>query len=317
MNYIQELLLKDKPLFISAEEYRQIMVDNFPLSATVSILDIDMPNYKTYVHESLVKIKQYFPDDDDDNSNFVCNLTDDFTSQDIPDRSIAYHRIFGMITADCSWRFSSKQLEKDLLDAENNPLITCHFLHINSGGGEAWYLDRLDTTFSTLKKPIVGLCENACASAGYRIGCHAQKLYCLTLNDLIGCLGTMVSFYDFSEYYKKLGINKVTVKSEQSDLKNKTFDDLEAGKPQDYVKRFLNPLTEQFISEVKKNRSALKDADPSNPVLRGETYTSEEAQTMGLTDGIKSFVEVVAEAKTLGDNFYNAEALAKRALSYI
>ena len=161
------------------------------------------------------------------------------------------------------------------------------------------------------------MCENACASAGYRIGCHAQKLYCLTLNDYVGCIGSLVSFYDFKEYYQKLGISKVVVKSEQSDLKNKTFDDLESGKPQDYIKRFLNPLTDQFINEVKKNRSALKDADASNPVLRGETYTSEESQTMGLTDGIKSFVEVVGEAKTLGDNFYNAEALGKRALSYI
>ena len=151
MNYIQELLLKDKPLFISAEEYRQIMVDNFPLSQALSFFDIDMPDYKELVHQALTKIKQCFSDDNDDD-NYVCNLTDDFTSQEIPDKSIAYHRIFGMITAACQWRFSSKQLEQDLINADNNPLITCHFLHINSGGGEAWYLDRLDTTFSTLKK---------------------------------------------------------------------------------------------------------------------------------------------------------------------
>ena len=66
-------------------------------------------------------------------------VTDDFSSDELPEGSIAYHRIWGFITSDCQWYFSSKQFERDLLAAEANPAITCHFLHVNSPGGSMVY----------------------------------------------------------------------------------------------------------------------------------------------------------------------------------
>ena len=39
---------------------------------------------------------------------------------ELPEGSIAYHRIWGFITSDCQWYFSSKQFERDLLAAEAN-----------------------------------------------------------------------------------------------------------------------------------------------------------------------------------------------------
>lgn len=99
----------------------------------------DPPTYKDQVDKAIARLKK----------EIACtaglkdiSLTNDFSSEELPEGSIAYHRIFGTITSNSSWYFSSKQFERDLIAAESNSSISVHFLHINSGGGEAWYLDR-------------------------------------------------------------------------------------------------------------------------------------------------------------------------------
>lgn len=87
-----------------------------------------------------------------------------------------------MITSNCWWCFSSKKFEKDLLASEANPGIIAHFVHIDSPGGEAFYMDRLSETMRSLVKPVVVLAERVCASAGYLIACHGTKI--LQLQDM-------------------------------------------------------------------------------------------------------------------------------------
>lgn len=161
--------------------------------------------------------------------------------------------------ANSYWYFSSKQLEADLQAAEANPQITCHFLHINSPGGEAWYLDRLSETLRSCEKPILTYYEQMCCSAGYYIGCHGQRVYARTANDYVGCIGTMCSFYNFEGYYEKLGIKHMKAKATKSDLKNKIFEDVYDGKYEKYVNEVLNPMNEQFLSAVRSQRSKLTD----------------------------------------------------------
>ncbi|MDR3119663.1 MAG: S49 family peptidase [Mediterranea sp.] len=245
------------------------------------------------------------------------NLTDDFSSDQLPEYSIAYHRIWGFITAASSWYFSSKQFEQDLLAAEANPAIACHFLHVNTPGGEAWYLDRLSETMRSLQKPVYVLVERCCASAGYYIACHSSHIYALTLNDQIGCIGSMVDFYEFSGYFEKLGIRHIIARADQSDLKNKKYNDLRSGKPEQYITDCLNPLTGQFISEVRQNRDLLAGLPEDDPVLRGETFDTLHFVSNGLIDGQASFIQAIIRAWQLGKEYADAEALKKRALSYV
>lgn len=117
------------------------MMDAFPLIAndaptpSAFFFDDDPPTYKDLADKALAKIQQQLHA----LSEFQeVNLTSDFSSNELPEGSIAYHRIWGFITADSRWYFSSKQFERDILDAEANPAISCHFIHANSPGGEAW-----------------------------------------------------------------------------------------------------------------------------------------------------------------------------------
>lgn len=324
MNEIQQLLLSDMPLWISQSGYIQLMISAFPALKRVDILPsgtakqpqhsqlflLDAKTYQEKTAEQLKKLQSVLKQEA---KTREVNMTSDYSSPELPDGSIAYHRIFGLITASSRWYFSSKQLEADLLAAEANPSIVCHFLHINSPGGEAWYLDRLGETMQRCEKPMVVLYENCC-SAAYHIACHGTKVYANTKFDFVGCIGTMTSFWDFEEYYSNLGIKKVEAKATKSDLKNKMFDDLVEGNPKQFVENVLNPLNEEFLTTVKAQRKQLSELDDEHPALRGETYYTDQAIEIGLADGCRTFIEAVAESSVLGQQY--AEATKAKDLVY-
>lgn len=322
MNELQTLLVSGKPLWITVDGFRQAMLSAFPLhgksddkpspKSTLGISEAEVTAYlrdhtwyQFKTHLALQELIKVLTQDE----TSTVTLTDEFDDEQLPENSIAYHRVWGTVMADSYYWFSSKQLAADLIAAEANPQISCHFLHVNSPGGEAWFLDRLSETLRNCQKPIITLYEQMCCSAGYYIGCHGQRIYALTENDYVGCIGTMCSFYDFEEYFAKLGIKKVEAKATNSDLKNKTFDDLRHGNDEAFVQNILNPLNAQFLAEVRGQRKLLAELPEDAPVLRGETFYTPQAVEIGLADGSRTMAQAVAEAMTMGSEYTNAKNL--------
>mgnify|MGYP003232285711 FL=1 len=244
-------------------------------------------------------------------------MTDDFGSDTLDPDSLAYHRIKGMILSDTRYGFSTKQFAEDLLTADANPHISCHFLHITSGGGEAWYLDRVSEILRTLDKPVYTLIEKVCASAAYYIGCHGVQVKAVTQNDTIGSIGTMVSFYDIRPYLESLGLKYIEEYASKSRLKNKKFNDLVAGKPEQYIKEELDPLQVQFEAEVRRSRSALAALDPEHPVFLGESFDAVHSVENGLVDGIVTMPEAMNEAYGLGREWSRKNKMRHQAYSFI
>lgn len=304
MNEILAILLSERPLFITSEGYRQMVMAVLPYMKPsdaaelpkVKSFFLDPPTYKEECDKAVARLQAQIKACDETKA---VQITNDFENQELPADTIGYHRVYGFITGDSRWCFSSKQLEQDLLAAERNPQICAHLMHINSSGGEAWYMDRLSETQRSLTKPVLTLCEGCMASAAYYIGCHGRKVYAVTNGDFIGSIGTMVSFHDFEPYYEKLGIKLIKAKADKSDLKNKMADNLIAGKPKQYIDEVLNPINEEFLSEVRSQRKALASMDQDHPVLRGEIYLTPRAQEVGLIDGTRTFPEAVAELMSM------------------
>jgi ClpP class serine protease len=238
------------------------------------------------------------------------NLTNDYASQDLPDGSLAYYRIQGMIMSDGWWYFSSKQFEQQLLVADANPSINAHFLHITSGGGEAWYLDRLHETMMSLQKPIYTFVEKAMGSAAYYIGCHGKTIKALTQNDLVGSIGVMISFSDIIPYLEKLGIKFIEEYATKSDLKNKKYNDLLKGKPEQYITEELDPMQQQFEANVRDGRKAMRHLPEDAPVFRGESYYASVASTkdIALVDGLATLPEALQEANEMGQEWADKNA---------
>lgn len=317
--FLRKTLLSDRQLLVTKEGYAALMLDIFPLIQagtvpTAFFYDADPPTYKEEAAKALAILKQEIAASSELQG---ISITDSFSDDTLPESSIAYHRIFGFITADSYWYFSSKQLEKDLLQAEQNPSIACHFLHVCSPGGQAWYMDRLSETMHTLSKPVVVLVEKYAASAAYYIACHGNAIFALTKNDIIGSIGTMISTLDFSGYYEKLGIKEIEEYSNLSSLKNKKERDLLAGHPEQYKEEVLDPLSRQFIDEVRASRQALKDTPDDTPVFQGESFDSIHALENGLIDGMLTFNAAILYADDAARKYTTGEELRKRALNYI
>lgn len=212
------------------------------------------------------------------------------------DDSLAYYRILGTITADSYWRFSSKEFEYQLRMADANPAINGHFVHITSGGGEAWYLDQLAATIRSLTKPKFAFIEKVAASAGYYIASQFDKVSTSTPFDLIGCIGTMVSMMDIQPALEKFGIKFIEEYASNSDLKNKKYNDLLDGKPEQFIHEDLDPLQIQFVKDVKIKRSKIATLTEDHAVLRGETFYGNPALELGLIDTIETFETAVNSA---------------------
>lgn len=319
--YLRQLLtLNTHQLLITAEGFASAMIEAFPLvpadspQPTSFFFNENPPTYKEVSQKALSLLLQSVKAHSELQG---VTITDGYSSDELPEGSIAYHRIWGFITSDCPWYFSSKQFERDLLDAEANPAITCHFLHVNSPGGEVWYLDRLSETMRSLSKPLITLVEQCNCSACYYITCHSSFIASLTTYDTIGCIGTMIDTFNYEGWYEKMGIKRVKAKATRSDLKNKKSEDLLKGKPEQYIKEDLDPLNEQFISTVLASRPQLSALSDDDPVFRGETFDTPHAIEKGLIDASMTFMETIAKAVELGNSYMELEKIKKSALNYL
>ncbi|GAB6121034.1 S49 family peptidase [Dysgonomonas termitidis] len=244
--------------------------------------------------------------------------TTDYSSDEIKPGSIAYHPVKGLIMADSYWWFSSKQFVQDLTAAEANPSINAHFLHVKSGGGEAWYLDEVAKTLIGLDKPVYTLVEKVAASAAYYIGVHGKVVKALTQNDLIGSIGTMVDGLNIMGYLEKIGITRIREVATRSDLKNKKYEDLLKGKPEQFIREELDPLQQQFEAAVRAARPQLNDLPDDDPVFRGESfYASPPAIEKTLIDGLTSFDSALAETDAMGKEWATRRNNRKSLMSYL
>jgi len=260
----------------------------------------------SYDDESAFKARKF--------SKGEINLTTDYTNPNIP-ASIAYHRIEGVILAESNWRFSTKRFRQNVIDADNNPMITAHFISINSGGGEAWFLDAAADAVKQATKPVITHAEDVMASAALWLGMNADKIFAATRNEIIGSVGVMVSFLDIIPYFEALGAKYYEEYSSHSDLKNKKFNDLLDGKPEQYIKEELDPLAEQFVAALKSARKKVAKLGDDHPVFRGETFATPAGIEIGLIDGQMLIEEAIDLTWQLGEENSNRMQIMQSILS--
>lgn len=212
----------------------------------------------------------------------------DFSDPEIPAGSVAYHPVFGEITYNSRWYFSTARLMEDLAAAEENPSIVAHILHIDSPGGEAFGLHEAFDAIRSLKKPCHAVIGSMAASAGYYLAAGADRVYASAMFSMAGCIGIVGLFYDDRKYLEKIGIEEREYYSSYSPLKNKIFRDAREGNGDEYIRRYLDPMAIQFIEDVKNARPGI-----TQPAQEGDTFYSDDAVAAGLIDGVKSFDEVL------------------------
>lgn len=114
MNELQNLLVSGKPLWITKDGFRQAMLSVFPLNGKVNEKLEQKPTlefsktkeedylkdhtwYQFLTHASLHELTKMLAQDCQTSE---VTLTDEFANEQLPDNSIAYHRIFGTVMAE-------------------------------------------------------------------------------------------------------------------------------------------------------------------------------------------------------------------------
>ena len=197
---------------------------------------------------------------------------------------------------DCGPR-GTQSINSIIKDYANNDSVVAIVLDMDTPGGQASFLETLGNTLQGISKPVLTYYSGLCASAGYHIASNSNEIYASEPTDVVGSIGTMISLVDSTEALKKKGYTLHEIYAEQSEHKNKIFADALEGNYSDIQKKLLNPIAESFINRVKSNREVKNEE-----VFKGGTYMSEEAQELGLIDGVKTFEEVIDRALELADN---------------
>lgn len=202
--------------------------------------------------------------------------------------------------------FSMEYVDKLIENDSNKGII----LRMDTPGGTVYEADEFYLKLIEYKKktsrPIWVYMEGYCCSGGVYIASAADEQYA-NRNSTTGSIGVIMSSYDFSELYDKLGVKEVNIVS----AKNKDMGS--SGKPMtDEQKAIYQSIVdeayEQFVGVVAEGRNM-----PIETVKRladGRIYTAKQAEENGLIDGIKGSEEFDAYVKEKSgvETLYEPEA---------
>lgn len=165
-------------------------------------------------------------------------------------------------------------------------------LNIDSPGGQADGTALLADAVKAASniKPVIGIIQDGmAASAAMWVASACTELYVTQATDMVGSIGVYTTIADWNKYYQSKGLDVKDIYAPQSTDKNKSYHDALAGN-EDALKAELEVLANQFINTIATNRAA---TIKGNDWKTGKMFYANEAQKIGLIDGIKSFSEVV------------------------
>lgn len=184
--------------------------------------------------------------------------------------------------------------------AERSANIEAIVLKIDSPGGTVDGTEVLAQMIANTTKPVVAFIDGMMCSAAYWIGSAADELIASTTTDIIGSIGTMMSWADMQPYWEKMGVKFHEVYADASKDKNKIFRQAENGDYKPLKEKILNPTNDVFVEAVKKNRGSRLNAEAKG-VLSGEIFMADVCVTNGLIDRIGTFDVALQRAGELAD----------------
>jgi protease IV len=161
------------------------------------------------------------------------------------------------------------------------------FLRVNTPGGDAFDADSIYRAFLQYKEryqvPIYVYVEGLCASGGMYVASAADKIYATDVS-LIGSVGVISNYFNFSETMTKIGVNAETIfKGTGKDALNP----LRPWTPGDdtQAKEIVDYLYNHFVDIVVAGRPAITRDDLVN-VYGAKVFPAPVAMQHGYIDGV-------------------------------
>lgn len=237
--------------------------------------------------EKRERLKAYYEDDDDDVYYGYKKEAAPKENSYEEDSFFAIIKIKGAIVKEDGWcNYGTDTIGGYIKQASADTSIKGILLCIDSPGG---MVDGTETLVNIIDaaskvKPVVGFVNGMACSAAYWIASVCSEIIVYEKNSMLGSIGVMVSFTDYSEYFKTNGINPIEVYATQSSEKNKDYNEALKGNFKPLQEGTLNFIADNFINSIKKFRPKADEK-----VFKGATYLAEQATELGLIDSIGDY----------------------------
>lgn len=190
--------------------------------------------------------------------------------------------------------YGTKQLSNTMLQMSKDERVKGFIINVDSGGGSSAAVNLMVDAINEVKKskPVYSVVSKGgmAASAAYGIASAAHKMYSEEEMNIVGSVGTMISFEGrASNTTSPDGIKNIVLYATKSTEKNKAFNEALNNDNYDLlISELLDPINESFINTVQSNRPQLKGTNFDN----GHTVFAKDGIGTFI-DGIASFDEVV------------------------
>ncbi len=175
-------------------------------------------------------------------------------------------------------------------DSHNKGLL----LNLDTPGGTVYEADELYLKIMEYKektnRPVYAYMHSYAASGGYYLAVAADEIYA-NRNTLTGSIGVIVSTYDMSELYAKLGIKEVNITSGRNKAMGSSgtpMTEEQLGIYQAYIDEAYN----QFVDIIAAGRDM--DREKVLDLADGRIYSSAQALDLDLIDGISGYEEYLS-----------------------
>jgi protease-4 len=150
---------------------------------------------------------------------------------------------------------------------------------INSGGGSVNGAIELSRYIASLSVPTAATVTSCACSAAYMLASATNRIV-ISETAQIGNIGTIMSWYDFTQYFQRMGIEAKAITNEGATLKS-TFH-LEPNAEQlAFLQETANQHGETFQAFVSERRPEIDEE-----VFRAGWYSGQRAIDLGLADEI-------------------------------
>lgn len=165
-------------------------------------------------------------------------------------------------------------------------------LEVDSGGGEVNGTEELASKIRAARgtKPITAYVLGQAASAAYWIASSASRVV-VGRTSLVGSVGVIWSFIDWSKYDARVGIEEISIVSSQSP--DKRLDPkTEHGEAR--IQTTVDQLAGVFVGDVARNRGRTEDQVVAD-FGAGWVLVGDEAVKAGMADRVGTFEQAISD----------------------
>ncbi|MFQ5507078.1 MAG: S49 family peptidase [Planctomycetota bacterium] len=212
-------------------------------------------------------------------------------------RGDAFSRFFGESTYD--------GIASQVRAAIESPGVERIALDVDSPGGDALGLSELSDLIFEARgtKPITAVIGGQGASAAYFIASAAGSVVAAR-EALVGGIGTVATYLDFSKFDERVGIKEIEIVSSQSPRK-RPDPNTDEGRAQ--IQNMVDEVAEVFVQAVARNRGVTRET-VLEKFGQGDVLVGERASEAGLVDQIGVLEEVIQGSAGAGSGEMSAHS---------